>query len=144
MGDLTLPGTIPKLLRRGSLVSHKEDGTGVVIDASGDPGKPLSARNSVAVAFYGSGDLNHYAEPVCRYEDLALDLTDATSLLHAIWWMAEQGDECCPAAIAALGLESLRFDGVLERALLGYPLDTSEIQAIRRVVLYLAETPDAG
>jgi hypothetical protein len=95
MEDLTLPGTIPGLLRPGSVIIHETEGEGVVLRVYGAPTDTRLPFNSVAAGFHGIGDLSSYAEPVIEYSAVVLDLTDATSRAHAAWWLA-----------AALGLPS--------------------------------------
>lgn len=77
MSALTLPGTIPGLLRRGSPVCADIYGQlqcGVLM---------LRADDSAIVA-WESADLT--AHPT--YAKLLLDLTDATGRAHAAWWLA--------------------------------------------------------
>jgi hypothetical protein len=98
MEDLTLPGTIPGLLRPGSVIIHETEGEGVVLRVYGTPANTVARKmmhNSVDAGFHGNGDLSCYAEAVIEYSAVVLDLTDATSRAHAAWWLA-----------AALGLPS--------------------------------------
>lgn len=76
--ELTLPGTIPGLLRRGSPVPH-----------------PRAADVPCAVVAVGARALIGYPWPVndehadsWPLSDLDLDLTDATGRAHAAWWVA--------------------------------------------------------
>ncbi len=76
MSTLTLPGTIPGLLRRGSpLLAHRLGG------------------NFPGVTTH----IKHYGNPMvyldegllveCLPEHVALDLTDPTGRAHAAWWL---------------------------------------------------------
>lgn len=73
MTDLTLPGDIPGLLRRGSPVLN-EHAHGVVTDPAPDD------AGYICVAGWW-GNSTHPA-------DVALDLADATGRAHAAWWLA--------------------------------------------------------
>ncbi len=86
--SLTLPGTIPGLLRPGSVIIDETEGDGVVLRVYGTPTNTRLPFNSVAAGFHGIGDLSSYAEPVIEYSAVALDLSDATSRAHAAWWLA--------------------------------------------------------
>ena len=148
MADLTLPGTIPGLLRRGSPVvfvrgsayAAYSGGRGMLIH----PSEP--ARGSMPYSFgwpVAMCDTTH--DRVCYAEgtDIALDLSDPTGLIHAVWWMASLDEQRFPAAVLALGLYGPAFDVAFEQALIGRPLDEREIGMIRRVGLYLAGVSDA-
>ncbi len=109
MSTLTLPGTIPGLLRRGSPVTLRPRVYGDVTLMHGGQGVVHDAARGVAVVdtFGGSTRVVRYGR-----EDLALDLTDPTGRAHAAWWLANQpGNEsvvsrrresprwtCCPGA----------------------------------------------
>lgn len=69
MSDLTLPGDIPGLLRRGSPVIYRRR-QDVVCDDPGD------------AVYIGSVDFR------VALDMLALDLTDPTGRAHAAWWLA--------------------------------------------------------
>ena len=88
MADLiTLPGSIPGLLRRGSPVigSGKFAGRrGVIVDAS-------LGGSHVVVAFEATATADASGEWLPRAE-LDLDLTDATGRAHAAWWLLDRPD----------------------------------------------------
>jgi hypothetical protein len=76
--DLTLPGDLPGLLRRGSPVVDRLNRSGVVVELDPMGG----AYASVAWAMPNDTD------PDCYHpnEGLALDLADPTGAAHAAWW----------------------------------------------------------
>lgn len=83
MTDLTLPGTLPGLLRRGSPVEF-----------DGFPG--------VVVQEYAGGGFHvtryDRRDAVADADELALDLSDPTGEAHALWWL---GMRCgLPLALA--------------------------------------------
>lgn len=157
--DLTLPGSIPGLLRRGSPIVGfaKREYTGVVLRHLG------GGRLQVA------GD--DRSTPKLDRADLALDLRDATGRAHAAWWLGqyyalpsgglpgwvriagdrEQGPIWLLGSLC--GATVMRFCAVV-RAPASMRLDTyvvvpdlagvdDDAEALRRVVLHVAEVPDA-
>ena len=139
MADLTLPGAIPGLLRRCSCIvvtgGRYAGRRGILAeDPDGCP--------RVLVLLDASGGDDVVLE-VLDVSDIALDLSDPTGLIHAVWWMASLDEQRFPAAVLALGLYGPAFDVAFEQALIGRPLDEREIGMIRRVGLYLAEVSDA-
>jgi len=84
MSPLTLPGTIPGLLRRGSpvILATRTYGGSVFLDAA--RGVVCSDGGRVATETLGGS-------PVLVSTgagDLALDLSDPTGRAHAAWWLA--------------------------------------------------------
>ena len=78
--DLTLPGTIPGLLRKCSPVNVDGRGSGVVVDKPGDK------VDWFRVLCDGCEDEPDAESRSCVH----LDLTDATGRTHAAWWLAGQ------------------------------------------------------
>lgn len=76
--ELTLPGSIPGLLRRGSPVWHPRFGRGIMLDPA-DPVNP-AVFERVGNAVWSAQDLRDAP-------GLALDLTDATGRAHVCWWL---------------------------------------------------------
>lgn len=88
MSALTLPGSIPGLLRRGSPVTHTHDGGWVQAT--------VVLRAGMVTEVY----IGQVQPPAWRVElatdsglwaplgTIALDLTDATGRAHAAWWLA--------------------------------------------------------
>ena len=76
--DLTLPGTIPGLLRKCSPVHVDGRGGGVVVDKPGDK------VGWFRVLCDGCEDEPDAESRSCVH----LDLTDATGRAHAAWWLA--------------------------------------------------------
>lgn len=75
--ELTLPGSIPGLLRRGSPVyDARDDLYGTVVEA------PMGL--AVYSPTEGDGDIHHLDD------EWGLDLHDATGRAHAAWWVAER------------------------------------------------------
>lgn len=102
MADLTLPGTIPGLLRRGSpvvvLTGRHAGAAGVVV-------RMLGGAAEVALELPGAEWILTY-----RLDEIAIDLTDATGRAHAAWWMAERRvPGCRPGEAAWYGTESTRL-----------------------------------
>lgn len=83
--DVTLPGSIPGLLRRGSPVTCE---AGIFGHTSGVvTGYPPRTTGWIDVAWDGG------VVSAMPPQQLALDLTDATGRAHAAWWMlARQWD----------------------------------------------------
>ena len=143
MDDLTLPGSIPGLLRRGSPVTQGAR-SGVVVH--------LWEADMASVAWAPPHDA---ASDCCWAVDrLALDLTDATGRTHATWWWrrvrhddvpAEHWIRVAPEMGGSYGAAGLA--GYEEFAL---PLDLTDprrlpdgsrwvdAEALRRVVLHVA------
>lgn len=134
---LTLPGSIPGLLRRGSpvlLAVVGDDGAavgarGVVVMLGREGGGPRTALVAVEV-----GDV-HATRTVWRLLfDLALDLTDATGRAHAAWFAIDLFDR--------LFADSFRMPGDARRALslatAGADMTPEQIEALRLVVLHVA------
>lgn len=78
MADLTLPGTIPGLLRRGSPVAIRgapgRDYAGEVRRVDEADGTVLASWNEMFSPWWWP------------LRDVALDLTDPTGAAHAAWW----------------------------------------------------------
>ena len=96
MADLTLPGSIPGLLRRGSPVIYQQRGVGddvgggwsAIDNAARAPVRalvvdPMESRPAkVLLSTCRSSSVR------ARAVHVALDLTDATGRAHAAWWLA--------------------------------------------------------
>jgi len=87
VADLTLPGSIPGLLRRGSPVFWCDEETPYVVTWIGP--WPDSDPNGGAIALIAPGSEPCIGMCVNATADLALDLFDATGRVHAAWWLAE-------------------------------------------------------
>lgn len=86
---LTLPGTIPGLLRRGSPVFWRDEQTTYVVAWVGPwPDSDTVDDGAIVLAAPASS-------PCLGVEDssgnFALDLTDATGRAHAAWWLGGVG-----------------------------------------------------
>lgn len=99
MADLTLPGTIPGLLRRGSPVIApvskrvRVPGRRALVEGEHlDTGLVLLADGALEDA-----------------SDLRLDLTDATGRAHAAWWLEGQAPRWRTMMAGRLGGEMLRL-----------------------------------
>ena len=119
--DLTLPGTIPGLLRWCSPVINLD--------------RRCIVHNSAV--HNGYGRINIGADVVVLPEEVALDLTDATGRAHAAWWLAAtlgMADPC--ATVPSL----VGLDANDDRRL----PDGSrwvDAEALRRVALHVAGVP---
>ena len=137
--DLTLPGTIPGLLRRGSPVLSPGI-TGEVV-LSREP-RGFIGEEPVAGALVA-----HPALGVqwLALDDLALDLSDPTGRAHAAWWISAHDDcyDSCHDFDDWLG------EGHYEAAVgadEGSDMDPEDIARLRAVALAVAErteVPDA-
>lgn len=81
MSDLTLPGTIPGLLRRGSPVIADSVAAGVYAQHALVVGADIDS-DAVKVALLNDERFVWLTPP-----GLALDLTDRTGIAHAGWWL---------------------------------------------------------
>ncbi len=129
---ITLPGSIPGLLRTGSVVRVH------VPDMIGSP-----LFGVVLVPDIGAGPRGREALvasswfPTQRipWADLALDLTDATGRAHAAWYVAQHFTANYHDFDDILGPG--HYVAVVE-ADDGEDMDQEEIMALRRVVLHVA------
>lgn len=85
MTPITLPGTIPGLLRRGSAVIVDGHNIGTVIECRPRLSDPEQV-GIVYVAYPLSQSVLRTAPAT-----VALDLSDPTSRIHAAWWVIERG-----------------------------------------------------
>jgi hypothetical protein len=145
--DLTLPGSIPGLLRRGSPVTHIDGSRLVVVEIDGDNAK------------LPSGWVLPSGWAFTRL--LALDLTDATGRAHAAWWLwldenaaipRDRLPEACLSVISAdavgmnwcemcwvLGVGTRgEILGAVRLARDGQPMTAEQIATLRLVVLHAA------
>lgn len=116
---MTLPGSIPGLLRRGS-PCLLADGRPITIHGV----RPHGAWGATGGQMFSGGELDG-----AKFEGLSLDLTDATGRAHAAWWLAGalRADIAEPMSVAVtyghpdlgapgFGLAILcRYDGALWR-----------------------------
>jgi hypothetical protein len=153
--NITLPGSIPGLLRRGSpaLVSLHLKARAVTIHGIRD-----------GLAWFASDGCDTVV--VASISVLALDLTDATGRAHAAWWLDEYGGRWTVLQAGRRGAELLRLlecaeasrfhtreeaeqRGKVRMALAGLSPSDSRLlpdgsrwvdaEALRRVVLHVAE-----
>lgn len=82
MSALTLPGSIPGLLRRGSPVNIGAGRTGVVGE------DPSGCTVILVFVEFDEEDDQPAVIATVSADRLALDLTDATGRAHAAWWLA--------------------------------------------------------
>lgn len=119
--DLTLPGDLPGLLRRGSPVVALDGVTGVVLG--------IGANGEVSVGWLDDWSMER--GPLDKL-GLRLDLTDPTGCVHAAWW-----------AVQALirehdGVIGYDDDDAVKRALHGVPMTDADIATLRDLCLRLA------
>ena len=127
MTDLTLPGDIPGLLRRGSPVTHVDGSRLVVVELDGDDAKLPSGWAFTRL--------------------LELDLSDATGRAHAAWWLlqryAEIGD-LQESVARHFGCPPVDIYCVVSDAAYGERTTDDRTDFLRRVVLYVAGIDDNG
>lgn len=86
--DITLPGSIPTLLRsRSPVIAHDQE-QHIYGERCVYIGEHLDT--GLAVVWRRSGEV------LVDYDDLVLDLTDATGRAHAAWWLAAKGVKWWP------------------------------------------------
>lgn len=121
---MTLPGDIPGLLRRGSIVFYCESAPATVLVMREIRPDVMGA----SIALDGQNVLPDRCVDA-EFRHLALDLTDPTGRWHAaLWARAARNDEPW----------SLPENDAVDLALLGVPLKPYEITLLRNVVLRLA------
>jgi len=81
--NLTLPGIIPGLLRKGSPV---------IFDYAGTPLHRVYLRDSKSIGEIKRGMISGFVNAV-NLNQLSLDLTDITARAHAAWWLAAQAKD---------------------------------------------------
>ena len=149
---LTLPGTIPGLLRRGSPVRHPLGARGADI-----PCVVIACHTNDRTCVVGyPWPLNHEQADSWPLADLALDLTDATGRTHAAWWSLVNGGPSITAWTAPPDAHARGMAGLLplyESSRLLSDLDPTDprllpdgsrwvnAEALRRVVLHVAGVP---
>jgi hypothetical protein len=135
MSPLTLPGTIPGLLRRGSpvILATRTYGGSVFLDAA--RGVVCSEGGRVATETLGGS-------PVLVSTgagDLALDLSGPTGRAHAAWWLADQdGDVLAEAWDLVLGEPDADPLHRINLWASGEDLDEARIRSLRLVCLHVA------
>lgn len=118
MTALTLPGSIPGLLRRGSPVRH--DGAEYVVVDEED-GRIAIARWSCPAEVVG---------PLYDYQ-VDLDLSDATGRAHAAWWAERE----CWGMSAQVAPDHI---GLIRVASQGWGMSRQQNAALRDLVLRFA------
>ncbi len=132
--DLTLPGTLPGLLRRGSPVVTAKDvrrrgGRTIPV---GLPGLVISIGTDPWCFLTGG------ATGFFEAQDLALDLTDPTGRAHAAWW-AWADDRMLRAQLLDPAWSRPDTLHLLAEAHSGRPLANIFIARLRDLCLRLAE-----
>lgn len=119
---MTLPGSIPGLLRRGSpVIEH--GAWAVVVETEEDCGR---------FRVYDGGQVGDSSRSVC-----ALDLSDPTGRAHAAWWVLGQSAGPVSKALAALDTSSTYLLGLIDRCCAG-SATAFDTEALRRIVLHVA------
>lgn len=92
LANITVPGTIPGLLRRGSPIVLLTEYLDSYFRAPAGSGGVVSFKNDERawVALTASGTREDAFLEVAALDCIALDLTDATGRAHASWWLARQ------------------------------------------------------
>jgi len=116
----TLPGDVPGLLRRGSPVFWTTPrGQILSLGCSGSP------RNDGMVGVAGF---------MRRVEDLALDLTDPTGRIHALWWWVPQPNSARDASFESAGVSVGRWSRVCLSVYGGVDLTPDDLDTFTRVL----------
>lgn len=125
--NLTFPGDVPGLLRRGSPVFYRdEESWWTVLCIEGDE------ACAAPVGMVPLGAWGHLS-------DFALDLSDPTGQAHLAWWVGNQSADRITDACRALGIDRGRFSDTLVN--LCQPIDgreAADVEQARRVALVLA------
>lgn len=127
MTDLTLPGEIPGLLRRGSPVTHVDGSRLVVVELDGNDAKLPSGWAFTRL--------------------LTLDLSDATGRAHAAWWLLQRYSEVGglqETVSQHFGCPPVDVYCVVSDAAYGERTTDDRTDFLRRVVLYVAGVDDNG
>ena len=127
MIPLTLPGTIPGLLRRGSPVraSNDPERLGVVVGTGSSLG---------TLVFW------HWSETTSWTLEtpVDLDLSDPTGRAHAAWWLWRQDINAVELAIATVLGPNTDYAGWLDEVSSGADDSDDDIAALRLVCLHVA------
>lgn len=126
MADLTLPGDLPGLLRRGSPVVFLAGGGTAAICA-----RPIDYKGRVCwLTWWENG--RHGASQPSHPSSFALDLTDPTGRVHAAWCVNEQ--------VTTPSVEALvtPYISILMLAFSGVDMTDDEIATLRDLCLRLA------
>jgi len=116
----TLPGDVPGLLRRGSPVFWTTPrGQILSLGCSGSP------RNDGMVGVAGF---------MRRVEDLALDLTDPTGRIHALWWWDQYSVAKRTAFLDAAGVSVERWQYIEGLVCNGHDLTPDDLDTFTRVL----------
>jgi hypothetical protein len=131
MSDLTLPGDIPGLLRRGAPVFHP---------SASLPGVALIApAETVAVGVRTEGIAHVF--PRVPLSSLALDLSDPTGRAHAAWWVLTWFRRDSARALSAIrdcGLTESQATTTIARAHSAAYMTSDQADTLRRIVLRVA------
>ena len=126
---MTLPGSIPGLLRRGS-PCLLADGRSITIHGV----RPHGAWGATGGPTFLDGELDG-----AELEGLSLDLTDATGRAHAAWWAMPQWTPDVGAAFRDASMVGYHFArALLTRAASGSDLREDEIEILRGICLHVA------
>jgi hypothetical protein len=138
MSPLTLPGTIPGLLRRGSPCRRLTLGDPVMqepvlVHAVAVRAHWTDESAPEPCAEIRSGPLTWWP---CRA--LALDLSDPTGRAHAAWWLWRQDINAVELAIATVLGPNTYYAGWLDEVSSGADDSDDDIAALRLVCLHVA------
>lgn len=136
--DLTLPGTIPGLLRRGSPAIRLPltPMGGAVVDRDGWPCIVVECGDEVAACAFSDGGISVVEDDI-PLADLALDLSDATGRAHAAWWARHEFDKL----FADLNRLSDKARRVLDLATRGEDMTPEQVADLRDFALHVAGVP---
>ncbi len=135
--EISLPGSIPGLLRFGSCVRHRHGNLGAVRSIHHDGVRVMWSDASTA------------AMP----EDLRLVLFESrgvipepTSLAHAVWWLHATKKSLLklPEALFEVNWSFRAWDTLCSQIAHGEPVPEEDVLILRRVVLFVAGLPETA
>lgn len=147
---LTLPGTIPGLLRRGSPVvwaAPIRPNPTLPAHLQAGPGRerrglwmPLGPKADEGMVCWDTWCGANRVEEHVYAGDLALDLSDPTGRAHAAWWLGNSSFDDVLAACDALGISRVGRKNAMAGCM--EPIDgwdhSNDADTLRRVVLHVA------
>jgi hypothetical protein len=129
LSTITLPGTIPGLLRRCSPVTDAEGVARGLIYAM--PGHYRAYPDWWGVNW------NYLLQP-CDATRLYLDLSDPTGRAHAAWWLWRQDIDTVESAIATVFGSNIDYAAWLDEVASGADDSDDDIARLRLVCLHVA------
>ena len=137
MPDFTLPGTVPGLLRCCSRIvvtyGPQRGRYGVVVEFFGD---------DYAIVALQETETRAASVKVLALEDIALNLSDPTGLVHAFWWLVALPNKVVADTLPVLGLDRPEFGDLLSRVFTGAELTDADRAEFHRLCAHLTGVSD--